>query len=459
MGSFTTAKFEMYYKWGDNQSTIRMMEDFDSVLAALIALYNKDNKDFAIKCKNAGSDKTKWPDAPITAIDKLYAIWDEIFPQRRLKEDDSKFYAMLPNDNTAQQKYSGTQMSDGERAVLYMVAQVLCVPDNKIMIIDEPEIHLHRSIMNRLWHTLERYRPDCLFIYITHDIQFAAAHGKVDKIWIKAFDGKKWIFEKIMDEDLPEELTLEILGSRKKVLFVEGEKSSYDYQLYTELYSDFLIIPCGGCSQVIARTKSFRNSTNLHDCTVYGLIDRDYRSNHEVETLKNNGIYVLDVAEVENLFLVEELIQMMAARFGVPNVEKAVSDVKDFVINTKFKYMIERQICQSVVAEIKYQISCIEIENKNEADAKLTLKTGLHAISFDDIRTQKEPLFRDPLDKQDYRAVLKVFNEKGIAATVGDKLGVDKRKYQEKVINLLRGDCHDKIVDALSSYLPRELPR
>lgn len=71
-------------------------------------------------------------------------------------------------------KYSANQMSDGERAVLYLAAQVLCVPENKMLIMDEPEIHLHRSIMNRLWMALERYRPDCLFIYITHDTQFAA---------------------------------------------------------------------------------------------------------------------------------------------------------------------------------------------------------------------------------------------------------------------------------------------
>ena len=63
------------------------------------------------------------------------------------------------------------------------------------------------------------------------------------------------------------------------------------------------------------------------------------------------------------------------------------------------------------------------------------------------------------MDNKDYTEVLKVFNEKGIAATVGDKLGVDKREYQRKVINLIRGTCHDEIVDALSGYLPAEIPR
>ena len=56
-------------------------------------------------------------------------------------------------------------------------------------------------------------------------------------------------------------------------------------------------------------------------------------------------------------------------------------------------------------------------------------------------------------------AVLKVFNEKEIAKSIGKKLGVENNEYQQKVINLLRGDCHDEIVNALSGYLPTEIPR
>ena len=445
------------WNWG-NQYTTKLMDDFDHVLAALIALKNNEVDKFYKDCVGKGVNKSSWPDTPTTSIQKLIAIWEAVLPQRKLIEDDSQFHAVLDKDGQ-EIKYSSTQMSDGERAVLYLAAQVLCVPQNKVLIIDEPEIHLHRSIMNRLWKTLEGYRPDCLFIYITHDLQFAAAHVNVDKIWIKEFDGQNWEFEKIEGSVFPEEMTLEILGSRKNVLFVEGTNSSYDFQLYTELYSDYLIIPCGGCDQVIAKARAYRNSQMLHECNVYGLIDRDYRSEHEITALKNDGVYILDVAEVENLFLTEELIRLMASRFGVSDIDQTVADVKKYVIDMKFSNLIERQICQNVVAEIKYRLSCIEIEKKDDTEAKASLQAGLQAIRFDDIRNQIEPKFREALNDKDYRSVLKLFNEKGIAATVGDKFGVDKREYQGKVINLLRGDCHDEIVGALSGYLPVEIPR
>lgn len=72
-------------------------------------------------------------------------------------------------------------MSDGERVGLYLMAQSLCVPSDKTIIIDEPEIHLHRSIMNRLWEAIEAEREDCFFIYITHDTQFASNHKNSKK--------------------------------------------------------------------------------------------------------------------------------------------------------------------------------------------------------------------------------------------------------------------------------------
>ena len=72
--------------------------------------------------------------------------------------------------NGKEMRYSANQMSDGERSVLYLASQVLCVPKNKILIIDEPEIHLHRSIMNRLWKALEKHRQDCL-LFILHMIR------------------------------------------------------------------------------------------------------------------------------------------------------------------------------------------------------------------------------------------------------------------------------------------------
>lgn len=446
------------HRWQWGHYTTKLIDDYDSVLATVIALKNNEITKFHQLCKEQGNNKADWPDTPITSIDKIQHVWKSVFPHRELIEDDSKFYAGLYNNGNLT-KYSATEMSDGERAVLYLTAQVLSVPKDKILIIDEPEVHLHPSIMNRLWKELERCRKDCLFIYITHDLNFASTHSDAEKLWIKDFDGQHWMLERIIEESIPEELVLEILGSRKNVLFVEGETNSYDSKLYSQIYHNYLVIPCGSCTQVIERTKAFRNSKVLHECTVYGLIDRDYRSDREIASLKEKGIYVIDVAEVENLFLVEELIKFLSNHFATESAEQTVEKIKDYVINTKFANMIERQLCQSVVAEIKYQLSCIEIKNINESDAKETMQIGLESISYDDIKNEKEAVFKDALESNDYRSILRVFNEKGISKTIGQFMGIKNDEYQGKVINLLNGDYYEEIVGLLSGYLPCEIPR
>lgn len=444
---------KIYHRWG-NHLTTRLIDDFDDVLAALLALKNNENDVFIKQFENfkAANNLTAL-EKPETVVDKLIKIWHSVLPQRDIVIEDSRFFASIKKGMW----YSATQMSDGERAVLYLAAQVLCVPQGKVLIIDEPELHLHRSIMNKLWKMLERNREDCLFIYITHDLQFAASHGDVDKIWIKEFDGLNWKMELIQDENIPEELLFEVLGSRRDVLFVEGEKNSYDTQLYALLYPNYLIIPCGSCIQVIQRTKAFRQIKFLHEYEVYGLIDRDYRSEYEIEAYKGDNIYVLDVAEVENLFLVEELIRFMAVQFG-GNEDEAFAKVKDFIINTKFANMINGQICQSVVSEIKYQLSRISIVNNHEESAKKSLNEGLKAIDYDAVKREKECAFNKALADKDYKSVLRLFNEKGLAASVGCFLGVVNKDYQRKVINLLQGSCRNDIIKALVPYLPPEVP-
>lgn len=445
-------------RWNFGRSyTTTMMNDFEDVLAALIALTNMQNTEFVDACKKCELEHREKPHTPTTAIDQLMEIWDIILPERKLKYSDGKFFAVFSfNDNTTE--YSSNQMSDGERAVLYLVAQVLCVPANKALIIDEPEIHLHRSIMNRLWSALESYRPDCLFIYITHDTQFAAAHGQSDKVWIKEFDGTHWKLEIIDDHELPEELLFDILGSRKNVLFVEGERNSYDTQLYSILYPNYYVIACGSCTQVISRTKAFRNSPSLHHCQVFGIIDRDYRSDYEIEKYKNDGIYALKVAEVENLFLVEELIRLIADHLG-QSPDESFAPIREYVIHTRFAHQIDRQICQSVVAHLKYQLTAIELSKKNDNEAKNSLNTALQNIDYEKTKAEEKSKFRGALCEEDYAKVLSVFNEKGLTSSIGHFLGLVDKEYCKSILALLNGKMRHEISDAISTYLPPEIPR
>lgn len=191
---------------------------------------------------------------------------------------------------------------------------------------------------------------------------------------------------------------------------------------------------------------------------MFGIIDRDYRSDYEIEKYKDDGIYALRVAEVENLFLVEELIRLIADYLG-KSPDESFAQIREYVIHTRFAHQIDRQICQSVVAHLKYQLTAIELSKKNDDEAKNSLNVALQNIDYEKTKAEEESKFRGALCEEDYAKVLSVFNEKGLTSSIGHFLGLFDKEYCKSILALLNGKMRDEISDAISAYLPPEIPR
>lgn len=306
--------------------------------------------------------------------------------------------------------------------------------------------------MNRLWSEIEKERSDCFFIYITHDTQFASQHKNSDKVWVKKFDGKKWDLKKLSDlsNGLSEQLLLSILGNRKKVLFVEGTEGSYDTKLYSEIYKDYYVIPCGGCTAVINRTKAMKNTPLLHHLECRGIIDRDYKTQEEIKALKKHNVYTLAVAEVENLFLVEEVLEIVK-EILYPKNEGKVNKVKTAVLE-HYRRQLNGQICEALVSELKYQLNIIDINSKKEEEVKDKFDEAYKSINYDEIKEDIEEKFNGA---HEYKEVLKVFNCKKLSNEPEKVFGIEN--YYDFIIGQLNGDKATEIVDAIRGYLPFEI--
>lgn len=454
--SFTEAEDNVFYggsqykenkqvRWGWGESyTTKLLDDFDDVLAALIAQVNLENQRFIDECKHAESISAERPPLPKTALDKLKVIWNEVFPQRKIEQEDAAFYAYSQSKTD---RYSATQMSDGERSVLYLAAQVLCVPNDKIIIMDEPEVHLHPSLMARLWTSLEQSRPDCLFIYITHDVNFASTHRSSDIIWVKNFDGSKWELETLPDSDLPKELLIELLGNRKEVLFVEGTEGSYDKRIYSALFPNCYVVPSGGCKQVINNVKAYNRTPGLHAIKAWGIIDRDFKTEEQLNALKEKGIFHLKVAEIENLFLTKEAVQALSQRFGA-DAGKTFSGIKSYVIE-RFSKQTSKQTSEALVAGVKEVLSGITISDNEQ----LTADGIASLIDIASIEKDVNNRYQQAIEEQDYNEILGLFNDKSLATSVGHYFGIDNKIYVDRAISLLEGDLRDELSEALRHYI------
>lgn len=437
------------WKWGKYTTTL--INDFDAVLSALIAKKNLTNDNYLKECKELESQGDKHKAVPKTDIDKLYEIWKSIYPHRHIKIEDAQVKVEYKSST-----YKGIDMSDGERVALYLIGQCLAVPENKVLIIDEPEIHLHRSIMNKLWKSIEEVRQDCFFIYITHDTQFAAGHVHSKKLWVKNYDGQNWEWEFVNQSDLPEQCLLDILGNRKNVLFVEGTQNSYDTKIYREIFDDYYIVPCGSCTKVIEYTRAMNSNSQLHHLKSFGLIDRDYRTENEISALKESNIYVLEIAEVENLFCVEEVLDAVNKHQGFVDYNN-INRAKEYIIEERFSNQIRNQICKAVVSEIKYLLNTYDLNAKNLEGVKINFDAIAEKVSFETVEKKLKEKFEQALNEKEYSSILRLFNEKGLSRSIGTYFNIKNEDYCDLIIRLLKSKQSNEIIEGIKKYLP-EIP-
>ena len=312
--------------------------------------------------------------------------------------------------------------------------------------------------MARLWDTIERYCEDKCLIYITHDLDFAASRKDAAKIWVQAYHGStNWDLQLLPEEDdIPEGLMLEILGNRKSVLFVEGEKTSYDFLLYQQLYADKYVVPAHNCIKVIELTKAFNNERikNIHRLDVRGLIDRDYLSQNEIDAYARFRIATLNVAEVENLYLLEPLIRIVAEYMAL-NPDETTEKVKSFVFKEFIKEQ-DTQLKELCSRQIAFQLQQYAKPTGNGLqDLKDALSTTTGQIDVDNIYVTNKTMIDNILNTNDYQKLLFIYNSKSLASRVSAIFGLaGPNKYPDFVLKLMKTKKRDAILEALRAVMP-----
>ncbi|WP_106830217.1 DUF4435 domain-containing protein [Parabacteroides pacaensis] len=384
---------------------------------------------------------------PVTKIDKIQEIWEKMFPYNRLVRKSGFIELAATSKNGS--SYNASRMSDGEKIVFYLIGAVLNAKPNALLVIEEPEIHLHTSIKGSLWDEIEMCRPDCTFIYLTHDIEFASSRRHSKRIWIRSYDGdeKTWDYEIMEDnESFPEELYLEILGSRKPVLFIEGtDQSSIDIRLYPHIFPEYMVKPMGGCQKVIETTKAFGQLKDFHLLESKGIVDRDRRTEGEIEYLRQQNILVPDVAEVENLLMLEDVIKTVAKRL-MRNSDSVFRQVKENVVKLFVKEMesqvilhAKHQVRKKLETTVDRKIATVE----QLAEHVEMIRNNIHVH---EIYKEIKNRFASYASQGDYQSILRVYNQKGMLpqSRLCNLLGINnKESYLKLILSILKEDKKD----------------
>ncbi|WP_272524264.1 MULTISPECIES: AAA family ATPase [unclassified Providencia] len=438
-------------RWNNNEA-VALLNDFDYLIQALFA----EQANIALSTHNKNRNQDYSPAEP-TKFEILVKTWEHLLPHRNLYVSGDDIMVSKTGCNN---KYSARDMSDGERAIFYMIGQTLMAANDSLIIFDEPELHVHPSIMSKLWDEIEALRPDCAFVFITHDLQFASSRVS-DKYVLKSYDPTPfWEIEKVpQDSGFSEEITTLILGSRKPILFVEGSSSSLDIAIYRSCFTDWTIIPKGSCQDVIHSVVTMRNNKSLTRITCSGVVDADDYSEGDKQYLAELGIAVLPVSEIENLILMPEVSAVIARYEGYSNKaldEKLTSLSEKIFSQLNSTVAIENVIIRYCKRRIDRALKKIDLSGAETISAlKDKYNEEISSLDIDNIGREIKGRIEEAIQNKDLPLLLKNYDNKGMIALAATNLKSCRlQDFESWLVRVLNNGSIPDLTSTIKSLLP-----
>lgn len=412
-------------------------QDLNNVFKSLV---EEDNE---CKGKFYDSYDNKNPtQKPTTTLQKVIEIWNRLLIHRKLSYSEG-YLTVIPESGDS---YDFMYLSDGEKAIFYYIAHVLIAQKKSYIIVDEPENHLHLALVAKLWDTLELEREDCQFIYLTHNLEFANTRTNSKKIWMKSFTSPAtWDMQEIdSNKEIPQVLYMELLGSRKPILFCEGKNSSYDINLYTKLFPNYTVIPADGHMQVINFTRAFNASTAIHGNHAIGIIDGDFHTQEQKVKWENKNIYCVEAQEVENILCDDILLKCAKNQYTASEEDYQKAKKRMFELLSR---EIEKQAVDYATQRINEYLESNLLKKEPTSESlktNLANLLSLPGLNVDSLILERKELIQRIIETKDYDLGIRTFNYKGLIGTIPVLIEKD---YPTKVFIMI--DKHPEVLEQL----------
>ena len=305
-------------RWREN--AWQPTEEINFILSNLI----QDHTNLLTKNNEEAINAAK-PVEPVTdtKLILLQGLWSRLFPKRKL-EIGGFFPKVRRLDSDGNSStYQLRRMSDGERTVLYMAARVMTA-EQSIILVDEPELHMHSRLAVQFWDEAEKLREDCRFVYVTHDLNFALSRRKATVLVARRSDSA----EAIITDELPTSVAAEVLGAAtlpfyaRRIFLFEGEAGKgFASEFFSSWFDDeeTFAIPAGDRDSVAAAVSGLK-TVGIVAAEVIGLIDRDFYSDAVLSRV-SNGVTVLPLHEIESILCDQIVVSSVAEYLGKDPVQ------------------------------------------------------------------------------------------------------------------------------------------
>ena len=172
--NFTSWDNSIESRWRDHADSIRV----SAIIQDVLDRQNGVNAKIANRVRETNDATGMDLDGP---LELLNGILKESALSVKVEVSSS---GELASVNTEEISYPAAEMSDGEKAALLLISDVLVADEGSVHLVDEPERHLHRSISASLINSLINLRKKDRFVVFTHDLDLAATLGLTGKTFV-----------------------------------------------------------------------------------------------------------------------------------------------------------------------------------------------------------------------------------------------------------------------------------
>ena len=340
-------------------------------------------------------------------------------------------------------EYSAAELSDGERNALLIAGNVLTAPSETLLLIDEPERHLHRSIISPLLSQLLDQRSDCSFVISTHDPDLPLEKPEARALLLRSCIFKSSAVQSWDADELPasaspdDVLRRDLIGARRKILFVEGTGRSLDKSLYSLIFPMVSVIPKGNRASVEQAVVGTRASEALHWLQVFGITDSDGLSTDEIMAKRELGIYAIPYYSVEAVYFYPRIIKKIASRqaevLGDDGVELARIAIAAGVNAIKSH---TARLSQNTTKKALREAILAQIPNDDVLMSGEDLHISNDATTFHEARIKR---LDEAVKSGDWEKILTVcpVRESNALELVSSTLGFRRREHYQKAVRHL----------------------
>ncbi len=437
-----------------------LTNDFDVLLSTLLA----EDAQSAVEFRDAARRGEALHQLK-TAMEKIRALWSEIFPGRELYIQDNapKVKNALTGDT-----YSGNTMSDGERAALYLAGKVISTSATAL-VIDEPETHFHSLLAIRFWDALEAESPNVRLIYITHDLTFALSRRNATIVMAHPTNGLNVVE---LGQKLPGDMAELILGAAslsfyaRRVVLCEGEESGIDSELYRAWFSehDTEVRAVGSCEMVLRCAQALKSSGLVATLETIGIIDRDFLPDNLLANLPQ-GVVALPLHEVESLYCLPGLVKAVAGHLGrifdesvyIKQLRSSITDhERHRVIVERWKRGLEPML-EGLLGEVSARRGTLDAIAKA---IPATFDYRQWTFSPEDLLAKEKLGVEAVVPDGEIRSMLAYMPGKALLGVTASYVGLRPADYRKLVNSALRGkdDQLKKLGIAIQAELKDLLP-